>query len=104
MINNKYEYYQYVTCVYVELPAHRAEDGDSSTDNRSLPSRMLKKTASIVLASLRGSTYRRVRLASSLAAALQDGLFEHPVAVEAPMPCEMLLQYFSRTLSFSAAC
>jgi len=39
---------------------------------------MLKKAASIVLASLRGSTYRGVRLASSLAAALLDGLFEHP--------------------------
>jgi hypothetical protein len=32
----------------------------------------------IVLASLRGSTYRSVRLASSLAAASLDGLFEHP--------------------------
>ena len=41
-------------------------------------SRMLKKSASSVLASLRGSTYRSVRLASSLAAALLDGLFEHP--------------------------
>jgi hypothetical protein len=41
---------------------------------------MLKKSASIVLASLRGSTYRSVRLASSLAAALLDGLFEHPEA------------------------
>jgi hypothetical protein len=40
---------------------------------------MLKKSASIVLASLRGSTYRSVRLASSLAAALLDELFEHPV-------------------------
>jgi hypothetical protein len=30
---------------------------------------MLKKSASFVLASLRGSTYRSVRLASSLAAA-----------------------------------
>jgi hypothetical protein len=39
---------------------------------------MLKKSASGVLASLRGSTYRSVRLASSLAAALLDGLFEHP--------------------------
>jgi len=35
---------------------------------------MLKKSASIVLASLRSSTYRSVRLASSLAAALLDGL------------------------------
>ena len=40
---------------------------------------MLKKPASIVLASLRGSTYRNVRFASSLAAALLDGHFEHPV-------------------------
>jgi|MudIll2142460700_1097286.scaffolds.fasta_scaffold01147_4 hypothetical protein len=39
---------------------------------------MLKKSASFVLASLRGSTYRGVRLASSLAAALLDRLFEHP--------------------------
>ena len=44
----------------------------------STPNRMLKKSASGVLASLRGSTYRSVRLASSLAAALLDGLFEHP--------------------------
>ena len=57
---------------------------------------MLKKSASGVLASLRGSTYRSVRLASSLAAALpaerrvsarrgwageNSGLFEHPVRV-----------------------
>jgi len=42
---------------------------------------MLKKSASGVLASLRGSTYRSVRLASSLAAALLDGLFEHPAGV-----------------------
>jgi hypothetical protein len=42
---------------------------------------MLKKSASSVLASLRGSTYRSVRLASSLAAALLNGLFEHPAEV-----------------------
>ena len=41
---------------------------------------MLKMSASFVLASLRGSTYRSVRLASSLAAAALDGHFEHPVA------------------------
>ena len=40
---------------------------------------MLKKSASGVLASLRGSTYCCVRLASSLAAVLLGGLFEHPV-------------------------
>jgi hypothetical protein len=39
---------------------------------------MLKKCASGVLAPLRGSTYRSVRLTSSLAAALLDSLFEHP--------------------------
>ena len=39
---------------------------------------MLKMSASGVLTSLRGSTYRSVRLASSLAAALLDDLFEHP--------------------------
>jgi len=39
---------------------------------------MLKKSASGVLASLSDSTYRSVRLAASLAAALLDGLFEHP--------------------------
>jgi hypothetical protein len=57
---------------------------------------MLKKSANGVLASLRGSTYRSVRLASSLAAALlgtrrvsarqgwageKSGLFEHPAGV-----------------------
>ena len=39
---------------------------------------MLKQPASFVLASRRGSTYRRVRLAASLAAALPDSQFEHP--------------------------
>ena len=54
---------------------------------------MLKQSAGFVLASLRGSTYRSVRLTSSLAAALlgqgrvsarqgwageKSGLFEHP--------------------------
>jgi len=39
---------------------------------------MLKKPDSDVLASRKRSTYRSVRLASSLAAALLDSLFEHP--------------------------
>jgi hypothetical protein len=40
---------------------------------------MLKKPASFVLACRGGSTYEhKVRLASSAAAALLDGLFEHP--------------------------
>ena len=41
---------------------------------------MLKKTTSFVLAALGGSTYSNVRLASSLAVAALDGLFEHPAA------------------------
>jgi hypothetical protein len=38
---------------------------------------MLKNSASGVLASLRGLTYRSVRRASLLVAALLDGNFEH---------------------------
>ena len=52
---------------------------------------MLKKSASGVLTSLRGSTYRSVRLASSLAAALLDDLFEHPA--RGGPPCLAPLQF-----------
>ncbi|MBX3307499.1 MAG: hypothetical protein KF751_15760, partial [Nitrospira sp.] len=45
-------------------------------------SRMLKTSAGGVLASLRGSTYRNVRLISSLAAALLEAIFVHPEVVE----------------------
>jgi hypothetical protein len=52
---------------------------------------MLKKSASGVLASLRGSTYRSVRLASSLAAALLNSLFEHPEDILTSTPlCKIL--------------
>ena len=47
---------------------------------------MLKKAASFVLAALRGSTYRSVRLVSSLAAALLGGPFEHPAGVCSSRP------------------
>jgi hypothetical protein len=41
---------------------------------------MLKKVSSVVLASLRGSTYgAEYAFASSLVAALLESLFEHPV-------------------------
>jgi hypothetical protein len=93
---------------------------------------MLKKFASIVLASLRGSTYRveplgyrnhlrgfSVRqdllygrtahtkcglylLASSLAAALLDGLFEHPEAIVASAPFCEIPTVFMYKPSFSA--
>ena len=55
--------------------------------------RMLKKSASIVLTSLRGSTYRSVRLPSSLVAALLDGRFERPAKLRlhlAPKTCHTL--------------
>jgi hypothetical protein len=47
-----------------------------SYDTVKTSSRLLIKSASGVLASLRGSTYRSVRLAFSLAAALLDSLSE----------------------------
>jgi len=56
---------------------------------------MLKQPASFVLASLRGSTYRSVRLASSLAAALLDGLFEHPAELLSCCPTCTDRQSFS---------
>jgi hypothetical protein len=55
---------------------------------------MLKKSASGVLASLRDSTYRSVRLASSLAAALLDSLFEHPEVILASAPNGNFWPYF----------
>ena len=58
------------------------------------PSRMLKKSASIVLASLRSSTYPRgYASGSSLVAALLDGHFEHPagrVSAQVNDECVML--------------
>jgi hypothetical protein len=65
---------------------------------------MLKKSASGVLASLRGSTYRSVRLAAWLAAALLDGLFEHPEVIETVAPSETCQWYFMGKPSFSAVC
>ena len=44
-------------------------------------SRMLKKPASIVLASLRGSTYRKGTPRLFARCGLADGLFEHPAMV-----------------------
>ena len=50
-------------------------------ERREASNRMLKKSASGVLSSLKDSTYRSVRLASSLAAALLDSLFEPPEVI-----------------------
>jgi hypothetical protein len=55
---------------------------------------MGKKSASGVLASLRGSTYWLVRFASSLAAALLDGLFAHPAGYsDADMTHELIVAF-----------
>ena len=56
---------------------------------------MLKQSASFVLASLRGSTYRSVRLTPSLATALLDKPFEHPAR-----PCSIVLDV--RAIGFLA--
>jgi len=64
---------------------------------------MLKKSASGVLASLRGSTYRRVRLASSLAAASLDSHFEHPENFQASAAKGKFQWCFVYQSSFSAA-
>jgi CHASE1-domain containing sensor protein len=65
---------------------------------------MLKKLASGVLASLRGSTYRSVRLASSLVAALLDNLFEHPEANVTSALFSRFQQSLRYKPSFSGAC
>ena len=56
----------------------RSSSLSALTAPNKLTNRMLKKSASFVLVSLRGSTYRSVRLTSSLTAAALNGLFEHP--------------------------
>jgi hypothetical protein len=56
-----------------------------------MSSRLLKKSASGVLASLRGSTYRSVRFAASLAAALLDSLFEHPEVILTLVPSTIIV-------------
>ena len=61
---------------------------------------MLKKSACGVLASLRGSTYRSVRLAFSLAAALLDSLFEHPAAILKSVPYERFQWWFMNKPGF----
>jgi hypothetical protein len=55
---------------------------------------MLKKSASGVLASLRGLTYRSVRLASSLAAALLNDHFEHPATLTPSAPFDEISMMF----------
>jgi hypothetical protein len=61
---------------------------------------MLKKSTSVILASLRDSTYRSVRLASSLAAALLDSLFEHPELVLTSASYERFQRHFVYKSSF----
>ena len=51
---------------------------------------MLKKSASSVLTSLRDSTCRSVRLASSLPAALMDSPFKHPETTLTSAPSRRL--------------
>ena len=64
---------------------------------------MLKKSASGVLASLRSSTYRSVRLPSSLAAALLDGLLEHPAWCSPIVPDVRTIEVLACQHDFSIA-
>ena len=57
-----------------------------------------------VLAPLRGSMYRSVRLASSLAAALLNNPFEHPARGTPVIPNVLKNKIPSYLESFSAAC
>jgi hypothetical protein len=68
--------------------------------NKCGPGRMLKKPASGVLASVRGSTCRSVRLAPSLAAALLDGLFEHPDVIPIYSSIQKISSMFSVSTKF----
>ncbi len=58
---------------------------------------MLKTSSSVVLASLRGSTYRSVRFTSSLAAALLEGRFEHPTDCFLTRVTQALLDHKGKT-------
>jgi hypothetical protein len=58
-------------------------------------------SASGVLVSLRGSTYRSVRLASSLTAALLDGPFEHPETILTSTPYGRFQRHCVHKSSFS---
>jgi hypothetical protein len=68
--------------------------------------RMLKKSASGVLASLRSSTYPRgYASGSSLAAALLNGPFEHPVGGRSPRsPDVKVIENLQSHNIFPAAC
>jgi hypothetical protein len=61
---------------------------------------MLKKSASFVLASLRGSTYRSVRLAASLAATLLDGLFDHPADYSGSITLRIIMASYRTNTEF----
>jgi hypothetical protein len=64
---------------------------------------MLNKAAGFVLATLRGSTYRSIRLASLLDAALLEGLFEHSAWCAPVIPNEPNNDISTCTQSFSVA-
>ena len=62
-----------------------------------MTNRMRKKSASGVLASLSGSPYGKRRFATSLAAALPDGLFAHPVGdSDTNTPRELIALYCAK--------
>jgi len=67
-----------------------------------IPNRMLKKSASVVLASSKDSTQRGARLTSSFAAAGLDGHFEHPASRSRANIIPKITVGFEHKPSFSA--
>ncbi len=65
---------------------------------------MLKKAASFVLASLKGSTYQSVRLTSSLAAALLDSLLTHPARLSLSVPAMQVIEALLFRNGFFSVC
>ena len=80
--------------------SHRCDPGTLACPAPEASSRMLKTSASGVLVSIRGSPYRSVRLASSLTAALLDGLFEHPETILPSTPFGRFQRHFVHKSSF----
>ena len=65
---------------------------------------MLNKSVSGVLTSFRASTYPKGSLGPSLAAALLDSLFEHPVKVSCVSPGVQAIESLLFKVGFFAAC
>jgi hypothetical protein len=69
-----------------------------------MSSRMLKKSASFVLTSLRDSTYRKGTPRLLARCGRADGLFEHPANPFSDITLRKVTVDFEQKLSFPTAC